>query len=417
MQIAGAILPGQSGCRDLRIEGDRIAWIGQSVASPSCVVIPTVADAHVHLDKGFTVQRAGHSDDGLLGAIALMTADKPNWTRSDLLSRMTAGLQSAYLSGTSVLRTHIDWDGPTEPLAWSLIGDLANVWRDKLILQRASLIGIDHVFDAGPGIAETVARTGGVLGFFVLGNDDLDAKLAQAFSLAVRHDLALDFHVDETLDDRADGLGRIAGLTIQHGWQGRVICGHACSLSCQPAAQRQRILELCAEAGIHLISLPTTNHYLQDRNPGRTPIRRGLLPIHESRAAGVPVSIASDNCADPFYPFGTFDLLDAFRLALVTGHLEVTKALEAITDAPRRAMGMPPATISVGAIADLIILEAPDLHSAFGNSGTTRHVVRKGTLVTIDRSQALYSERGTPRSGADAYSPARRLGQRPDGAI
>lgn len=46
------------------------------------------------------------------------------------------------------------------------------------------------------------------------------------FSLAKGRDLDLDFHVDENGNERAKGLLYIARKTIQHGYQGRVVCGH-----------------------------------------------------------------------------------------------------------------------------------------------------------------------------------------------
>ena len=46
------------------------------------------------------------------------------------------------------------------------------------------------------------------------------------FQLARERDLDLDFHVDENGNARAQGLLHVARKTVQHGWQGRVVCGH-----------------------------------------------------------------------------------------------------------------------------------------------------------------------------------------------
>ena len=48
----------------------------------------------------------------------------------------------------------------------------------------------------------------------------------RVFTLAKERDLDLDFHVDENGNERAKGLLYIARKTIQHGYQGRVVCGH-----------------------------------------------------------------------------------------------------------------------------------------------------------------------------------------------
>ena len=46
------------------------------------------------------------------------------------------------------------------------------------------------------------------------------------FQLARERDLDLDFHVDENGNARAQGLLHVARKTVQHGWQGRAVCGH-----------------------------------------------------------------------------------------------------------------------------------------------------------------------------------------------
>ena len=48
----------------------------------------------------------------------------------------------------------------------------------------------------------------------------------RVFTLAKERDLDLDFHVDENGNEGAKGLLYIARKTIQHGYQGRVVCGH-----------------------------------------------------------------------------------------------------------------------------------------------------------------------------------------------
>ena len=48
----------------------------------------------------------------------------------------------------------------------------------------------------------------------------------RVFNLAKERDLDLDFHVDENGNEQAKGLLYIARKTLQHGYEGRVVCGH-----------------------------------------------------------------------------------------------------------------------------------------------------------------------------------------------
>ena len=123
------------------------------------------------------------------------------------------------------------------------------------------------------------------------------------------------------------------------GMKNKVLCSHACSLSIRDENEVLKILEGAAHAGIGLTCLPSTNLWLQDNNEKRTPRFRGLAPIIEAKNYGIPVMIASDNCQDSFYPFGNHNLLEIFKLALISGHLDENSWFESITNLPSNWMG------------------------------------------------------------------------------
>src|SRR5690606_22833521 len=118
---------------------------------------------------------------------------------------------------------------------------------------------------------------------------DLEAKIEEMFRLAASRGLDLDFHVDEGLDIEADGFSLIVDATRRHLMGGKVLCGHACSLSLRAPDELTRILNAASQAGVALVSLPTTNLYLQDRIGGKSPRQRGVAPLKEARAAGMDV--------------------------------------------------------------------------------------------------------------------------------
>ncbi len=152
------------------------------------------------------------------------------------------------------------------------------------------------------------------------GYPDIDPALDRVFGLARDRGLDLDFHADETDDPAARSLGAIAAATLRHGYEGRVTCGHVCSLALQPDAAAT--IALVARAGVAIVSLPMCNLYLQDRVPGRTPRWRGITLLHELAAAGVRVCLASDNTRDPFHAYGDGDMLEVFREGVRIGQLD-----------------------------------------------------------------------------------------------
>ena len=377
---------------DIFIENGRIASVNRSSNAiknrASGFLLPAFADLHTHIDKTFVVESVGAAGGDLFAAIDRMAKHRALWTAHDIEARMQRALAQAYAAGTRALRTHLDWSEPEAPKALAVFEAMHAQWAGRVALQCVSLTLLDVFEDvtAGQAIAQQVAQINtrcgagtALLGAFVYRNAALRAKLERVFALAREHGLALDFHVDEGLHADACGLHAIAQLALQHDMQGRVTCGHTCSLSVQPLAQAQATLALCAQAGIHLVALPTTNLYLQG-SWSQTPVERGITRLKEAVASAVACSIATDNVADGFYPYGSYDLMESFGLAVQVAHLAPAQDwLNAITVNPARAMGLAwDGVIAEGCPADLVLLVATTGNELLSPAGRARRVMRNG---------------------------------------
>ncbi|MBU2868454.1 amidohydrolase family protein [Pacificibacter marinus] len=375
---------------DLTVRDGRIAAITPSDGTAKSVIMPLPVEPHVHLDKTFTINRCANIKPGLFGAIEATNADKKHWTEADLRTRAQQGLSEAHSNGLSALRTHVDWSQTGVPLAWSVVAELDREWTDKLTVQRVALAPLDLLGDPdiGPKIAEHVAATGGVLGAFIYQNEDLDTKLERVFRLAEQHDFLLDFHVDEGLDQDACGFDAVVALTVKYGMAGRVLCGHACSLSVRPQDDVARVMDAAADAGVALTVLPTTNLHLQDMAEGRSPRLRGLAPMQDLRAAGVTVLLGADNVADPFYPRGCYDAIETLRLACLAGHLNPADWIGAISTNAARVMGLDAPDIAIGAPADFMLIQGRDWDDALRSPTAQRRIIRSGQNTTIGKDAA-----------------------------
>ncbi|MGJ7509540.1 amidohydrolase family protein [Variovorax sp. GT1P44] len=366
---------------DVTLAGARVASIEPSAQSARGMLLSGLVDAHAHIDKNYTVREVGAAEGNLFAAIGRMAAHRMHWTADGLRSRMRRALDEAWHAGTRALRTHLDWGAAEPPISLAVVEELRDEWRGRIELQFVALTPLDLFADqtASERVAQAVKRAGGVLGAFVYRNDGIVHKLGRVFDLAHEYGLAIDFHVDEGLDVEATGLRTIAQLAIARGLHGRVTCGHACSLSVQDDATANETLALCAQAGIHLIALPTTNLYLQGAWD-RTPVQRGITRIREAAAHGMRASLATDNVQDAFYPYGGYDLVETFGLGVQMGHLApATDWLDAITVSPARALGLPwDGRIAPGCPADLVLLSAADEYELLDPRGRRRTVIRAG---------------------------------------
>ena len=365
------------------------------------IVLPRLVDVHTHLDKGHIWPRSPNPDGTFMGALHSAGRDRVAfWSAEDVAARMDFSLRAAFAHGTCAVRTHLDSLGPQTAISWPVFAEMREAWKGRITLQATALFTCDIVTNDEPqfrDIVSTVARHGGVLGgvtFLGAAPDAaLDLALDRIFMAAAANGLDLDFHVDESDAPEARSLERIADAALRHRFQGRILAGHCCSLALQDEADAARVIDKLGEAGIAVVSLPMCNMYLQDRRPGRTPRWRGVPPLHELKAAGVPVMVASDNTRDPFYAYGDLDMIEVFREATRIAHLDHSDDnwIAAVTTTPAAVMRLADAgRLSEGGAADFILTRARSWTELLARPQADRVVVVGGR--TIDETLPDYRE-------------------------
>jgi cytosine/creatinine deaminase len=388
--------PGDLIRTSLSIDGGRIvADGGAPVDMKGAMVFPAFVDMHTHLDKGHIWPRTPNPDGTFMGALTAVGSDRESsWSAEDVRARMDFALRCAFAHGTGAIRTHLDSIPPQDDISWAVFREIRAEWKGRIELQAACLVACENVDANGPfaAIAATVALSGGVLGMVTYPVPTLQQRIDAFFAHASHHSLAVDFHVDETLDPTVNTLRSIAKTVLRDGFDMPVVVGHLCSLSTMPEAEALATLDLVAKAGIHVVSLPLCNLYLQDRHAGRTPRNRGITLVHEMKARGINVSFASDNTRDPFYAYGDLDMIEVMREATRIGHLDHSDPdwSHAFLTNPARACGFDAPSLATGARADLVICHARTWTELFARPQSDRTVLRAGRV--IDTTLPDYAE-------------------------
>ncbi|GMH42478.1 hypothetical protein BSKO_10397 [Bryopsis sp. KO-2023] len=390
-------LMGTGDAREHVEEGAHVVYLDGSICWP------TMVDLHTHIDKSHTYERSRNLTGTLSGADTSTARDSNFWDLEDVQRRMDFSIQCAYAHGTSALRTHlINLSEKQKDLTWRAFSNLRSKWAGKVEIQGVALVVLSYFrdMDAGRCLAETVKKNGGVLGAAVCCSEkggleddewttcpgDREELLDRIFKLAKEFDLDLDFHTDENGNEESKGLRDICKKSIQHNYQGRVVCGHCCSLSRQSPEDLEQTLQLAAKAGVTVVSLPLVNEWLQDRstNGTRTPRWRGVTALLELRQAGVKTALASDNTRDQFYAYGDLDMLDVYTQSVRIGHLDCphTDWPCSVTSVPADAMHLNDhGRIGVGLGADLVVFRARKYSELLSRPQHDRVVVRDGVPI------------------------------------
>ena len=359
-----------------------------SIDCRGAIAFPAFVDCHTHIDKGHIWGRNPNLDGSFSGALTAVVEDRlANWSAEDVERRMEFSLACAYAHGTKALRTHIDSAPPQEDISWPVLETVRDRWKGRIELQAACLIGIDEAGneDWFNRLADIVARHRGILGAVTYMVPDLEALLDRMFVKAMDLGLDLDFHADETDNVEAISLDTIAEAALRHGFAGKILVGHCCSLACQPDDTVKVTLDKVARAGLSVVSLPMCNMYLQDRSAeATTPRWRGVTLLHEMSARGINVCVASDNTRDPFYAYGDLDVLEVYRESTRILHFDHPVGAWPATVAanPARAMGLADAgTLKTGATADLVLFRGRSLTELLSRPESRRTLIRSGKLI------------------------------------
>lgn len=270
------------------------------------LALPSFRDMHIHIDKTYyggpwkAVTPIKTILDRLSEEATLMTQLLP--TAQERAEKMLALLLS---SGTTHVRSHCNID-PYIGLK-NLEATLAAIetFKGKLSCEivafpQQGLLRSNQVENIREALKMGATYVGGVDPANV--DQNIEKSLSTVFELAVEADAPIDLHLHDP-----DYLGiftfkRLAKMTEDAGWKGRVTISHANSLGDISLAEAAEVAEMLAEQGISITST--------------VPVIKPTIPIPLLHEKGVSVSLGDDSITDHWSPFGQGDSLEkAGRLA------------------------------------------------------------------------------------------------------
>lgn len=386
MRFANATLPDGSRC-DIDVEGGRIAaLLPASPATPDAVdlggtlVLPPLVDGHIHLDKTLLGlpwvpnQAAGNQVSDRIEAERRVRAARtvPEFeTGSNLVRQVIA-------SGTLHMRTHVDVDNQLGLRNLHEVLKIRDHFRDLVTIEIVAFpqSGILRSPGTAALLDEAIAQGADLVGGLdPVGIDgDLDAHLDAVFAIAERRGIGVDIHLHDGGEAGLSQILAIAERTEASGLQGKVAVSHAFALGSVSIDRVTRAADVLARAGVAIMS----------HGPGGATIP----PLKLLRERGVEVFGGSDNIRDAWSPFGNGDMLERAMLIGYRANFrhdeELALALDMVTAAAARVLGLADYGFKVGGPADFVTVEATTLAEAVATRKRRNLVVKSGRIVARD---------------------------------
>ncbi|MGO4110455.1 amidohydrolase family protein [Paenibacillus sp. YAF4_2] len=375
------------------------------------VMLPGFVDAHMHLDKAYSLPWVRNRSGTLIEAIENYRSVAPTFTKEIIRDRIVKAALSSASYGSAMLRSHLDVpvhlgrDMAMRTIEAAL--EAREIVSGTIDIQYFPMFFYDPAYERELTDFSSEALRMGIDG--VGGSPHLspnpEINIAWAFKLAQKFDKPIDLHSDESDDPSTKTIDIYCDYVKAGGYGGRATAGHLCSLSAMEHHEAERLIAKMADAGVAAVTLPAVNLYLQGRGD-RGNVRRGVTRVRELAEAGVPVAAASDNIQDPFHPFGRGDLLQIGLMTAYAAHLakeeDIVSVLRMLTSIPAAITGVQNYGIAAGNPASFVIMDARSEEELFQELPSTRWVYNKSKWTFASKLSRFGME---PRFSGTTISP------------
>jgi cytosine/adenosine deaminase-related metal-dependent hydrolase len=341
------------------------------------LLLPSFIEKHVHLDKTYLgdkwracIPASGvieryNIEKNILASISSSTQERAEALLEVLLSY-----------GSTRVRTHVDIYPEVKLQNLEGVQHALESYSNKL---SSEIVAFAQHGLLRPGtvalVREALRNGAGIVGAVdpATVDNNIEASLVQLMDLAVEGDADIDLHLHDPGHLGTFTMKRLAYLTKQAGWEGRVAISHAFGLGDISREEAVETAELLREAGISIVT--------------SLPIGRNIPPVSLLSECGVKVAIGNDNIFDSWWPTGNGDVLERLGRLIErcrwTDEVSLSQALKYITG------GLTPLDRDgrkqwpkEGDAANMILVEASCSAEVVARRSNRKAVFYQGNLVS-----------------------------------
>src|SRR5690625_1825469 len=417
MLIKNVRVRNRKGILDIYIKNGKIEKISENINNIDHVqvidgkeafVMPPYVDSHNHFDYAATYGQPVHNKSvTLFEGLDIWEMRKKRLTDSDIKKRAKKVLEWQIAQGVQYIRTHVN-DSERDLMSLSAMLEFREEMKKFVDIQivafpQYGLLSFENGLELLEEAIKMSAEVVGAIPHLEDTREDAVASLERMFEIAEKYQVLVDVHCDEIDDDQSRSLEVLASLARKYEMGPLVTASHTTAMHSYNNAYTAKLFRLLERTNINFVVNPVINLHLQGRYDSY-PVRRGVTRVKELLEAGLNVSLGNDDITDPFYPFGTGNMLDVLYMLLHVSHLlgyeHIRNSFDLITTNGAQTLNIKEHYgIEEGKPANLIILPAENEYDIIRRRIKPIYSIRNGEIIAKSTPETfnVYLDKGAKR--------------------
>ena len=273
---------------------------------------------HAHFDKAYLITQESLrlSQVDMQKKWELYRYLKENYSHSDLVERISRGVETMIQQGVTYCRTMVDADSSVGLLPVQAALEVKKKYEDRIRFEVGvqPLQGVldEASFEQYAAACELADYCGGLPS---RDRPTPEKHLDIVLNLAKKLGKPVDVHVDQENNPLESETELLAEKTIEHGMQGRVFGIHALSIAAKEQREQDRIIDKILKADLGIVICPSAALSMKQLDM-TAPLHNSIAPFPKLKEAGVRCYIGVDNMHDLFMPMNDGDIWTEVRMLM-----------------------------------------------------------------------------------------------------
>lgn len=357
----------------------------EEIDAKGMLVTESFVNGHLHLDKVYTLDRAGqkaieeYNNGGMsnaLSSIASAAEFKSEYDEKWIIQNVRKALDLAVKFGNTHIRAFADVDTKAKLEGVKALLKAKEEYKDKVTLEVVAFPqdGVAREQGAYELVEEALKIGADVVGgipWIEFTREDEQDHVDKMCELAKKYNKDISMLCDDVGDAEERTFEMLIKKVIDMGWFGRATGQHCRAMMLYPENQFRKLCALLKRAKMGVISNPQTG-----------PLHARVQDLIKE---GIPVGLGQDDINDAYYTFGQNNMLE---VAFLGAHLlrmvsdkDIELLYDMITNMAAKVLNMKGHEMSVDGNADLVVLNCKDVKHAIWYHEEPVHVIKNGVII------------------------------------